>query len=474
MQQPAQEYTEPPGWVWHSLFAEARRSLIQCLVPARDARGGDEAGAAAAGTASGSADAGAGPAQNTLEAYAAFLFVRPSEEAVLSAAIAHGSNCLHSVAYEMVAVVLPYVNNAVGGNVMTYSRLRSTGTTLNLVGGLVLGSFADRLGPKLTLLTAHTSATLAFYLVSRSKSVEDLYLSVLPLVGTHCFQATLQAISMNSPDDMRARALGRVGAIYGAGFLVGSMGFALLSKVLTTSEMAAAAVAFQAAATLLVASAYPVPTNATEPPPLVSIIQVLRRPGVPRLLLFKVAMVTAASTVTSMVQQFAMEPFGFSARGTALLMTYIGGLQVVSQSLVWDGVPPYMVYLSSITSVGCSMLGMALTPTSPASFIFWLAPLSISYHAANTCLGSMLTLKVPREEQGMAFSLSVATMPAGQSLAFTIAAYTFHAYGFRAVPLAGLGLLVGSSVLIFGTKLGLPGEANDTDAEAVAPVQQQS
>jgi len=198
---------------------------------------------------------------------------------------------------------------------------------------------------------------------------------------------------------------------------------------------------------------------------LQSFLQVLRRPGVAPVLSFKLGVVIAAGAVLNLTQQFAADPFGFSPSSSALLMSYIGGLHIVAQSLVVDSVSPQVLYSVSALSVGGSLLGMSATAVNPSSFVMWLAPLTLSFHSANIMLGSLLTLYVPQEEMGSVLGLSMASMTLGQIITVPIAARIYHHYHFSAVPLAaGLYVLAqAAGICLMGY---LPPEIEEREQEA--------
>eukprot|EP00931_Biecheleriopsis_adriatica_P029634 TRINITY_DN17567_c0_g1_i1.p1 TRINITY_DN17567_c0_g1~~TRINITY_DN17567_c0_g1_i1.p1 ORF type:complete len:176 (-),score=33.26 TRINITY_DN17567_c0_g1_i1:319-846(-) len=110
----------------------------------------------------------------------------------------------------------------------------------------------------------------------------------------------------------------------------------------------------------------------------VGIWRVLPRAGVLPLLAFKLALSASAAAVTSMGQLFAME-LGFTATENALLMAYVGGLTIVSQLMVPDGVSPFLACATATLTVGGSLLGMGLTPASKLAYVLWLTPLTLSF-----------------------------------------------------------------------------------------------
>ncbi|CAE7566256.1 unnamed protein product, partial [Symbiodinium pilosum] len=88
-------------------------------------------------------------------------------------------------------------------------------------------------------------------------------------------------------------------------------------------------------------------------------------------------------------------------------------------------------------------------PLSKHGLVLWLAPLVLSFHSANTALGSLLTFYVPQSELGTVIGLSVATMPLSSILGVQAAGHIFKRHGFAAVPLSAAGFLAAAAAILF-------------------------
>merc|ERR1712046_212127 len=108
-----------------------------------------------------------------------------------------------------------------------------------------------------------------------------------------------------------------------------------------------------------------------------------------------------------------------------------------------------VLYCGSAACVSGSLLGMGLLATNKLTYALMLAPVTLSFHAANTMLGSLLTLYVPEEEMGTVLGLSVGTMPLGHVTAILAAAHLYKAHGFAAVPMSAAVLLTGATGFIY-------------------------
>ncbi|OLQ15411.1 hypothetical protein AK812_SmicGene320 [Symbiodinium microadriaticum] len=109
-------------------------------------------------------------------------------------------------------------------------------------------------------------------------------------------------------------------------------------------------------------------------------------------------------------------------------------------------------------------------PASKHGLVLWLAPLMLSFHSANTALGSLLTFYVPESELGTVIGLSVATMPLSSILAVQAAGHIFKRHGFAAVPLSSAGFLLAASALIFAFGWLPPPEASEAEVESIITI----
>lgn len=196
------------------------------------------------------------------------------------------------------------------------------------------------------------------------------------------------------------------------------------------------------------------------------LLRVLLTPGVLPVLAFKTALNAAGGSVVFMAQQFAVDPFGFSPHQAAMLMAYSGLLQIASQTLVFEDVDPRPLCWGTATLLGAGLVGMGLAAPSPWAFVFWLAPVNMFLNSGNVMISSLLTRATPQAEMGTALGLNVATVPAGQLVAVTLAARVYRAHGFAAVPLLGAGFLFAAAVTFDVVMPGMPLDVRPAKAAA--------
>eukprot|EP00746_Dinoflagellata_sp_MGD_P033408 gnl/MRDRNA2_/MRDRNA2_179681_c0_seq1.p1 gnl/MRDRNA2_/MRDRNA2_179681_c0~~gnl/MRDRNA2_/MRDRNA2_179681_c0_seq1.p1 ORF type:complete len:452 (+),score=65.80 gnl/MRDRNA2_/MRDRNA2_179681_c0_seq1:203-1357(+) len=327
---------------------------------------------------------------------------------------------------------------------------------LQVVGSIAFGSFADRYGPRGALLLAHSSALLSYGVVATAQSRSQLFLSTIPLLTTHGFQAAQQVAVVNSTPETRAVALGRIGMSYGLGFLAGTTVFSSLAKSHSPQRMALLSLVLETGLLSSIVLLYPEheeeKTETDEQPlSLSSINTVLQRRGVAPLLFYKTITVTSAGMVLNMVAQFAMDPFGLSASQTGLLMSYLGVVHLVAQGIVVPliGTPSAdSIQMGTVCSLGTSLFGLYLTGTSTRAYVFWLGPITLACHSAHVAISSKLTCLVPKEEVGTVLGLSMASMSFAAVVSPLAAAHIFKILGFCSIPLFGCATLVTTTAAV--------------------------
>merc|ERR1719277_2652878 len=101
----------------------------------------------------------------------------------------HVSQLIYAAGHEICAVSLPFVNQAAQGNVTTYGWLRSAQSLVSVGGTIAFGRFADVYGTRAAMLVAHSAAFAYSAIIAVASSQEVLFITILPCVVMHGFQA---------------------------------------------------------------------------------------------------------------------------------------------------------------------------------------------------------------------------------------------------------------------------------------------
>merc|ERR1712194_827882 len=293
-----------------------------------------------------------------------------------------------------------------------------------------------------------SSTTLLYY----AKTPNQMLWSAVPLMAAHGWQAAQQVATVNSTAETRTAALGRLGLSYGAGFLTGTVVISKLVPSLSSHEMIIMAGAVEVGSLAFLVF-YPAPTanvsQSTEQQDgssntFSTTIEVLRKPHVAPLLVFKAAMCTAANMVLSMVAQYSVDLFHLPASSAAILMASVGGFQLLSSAVVAPRIgiqSPQTIRAIATLGVGTSLAGLSMCHVNVQSFSAALAPLALVFHASVVAIDSTLTVLVEPEYAGTLFGVNGVTWAIAGMLAPNMSAHLFKLYGFSFVPAVGLTIV---------------------------------
>jgi len=405
-----------------------------------------------------------------------FLGSKEEPEALQRLVVAHGTQAIYATASEASLVVLPYINGQVGGDVQSFAQMSALASAVQFLGGLAFGRMTDQRGSFWALMTAHGASLGSGLLVASAGSKQALTAAMLPLAMAHGFQASSQIAVMSSTPETRAIAMGRISMTYGAGFFAGTLVTSAAARRLSARQIAWAAVFLEAGAIAAVALRYPPEEG---PPPDAAgnsegsdFRQLLCRPQVVPLLLSRMANATSGGMLLCMINQFAMDPFSFSASQTSLLMAYVSGVQLISQGglvPLLARLSPKALRLASSSALALPLLGLAAFGNSPAAYVFWLGPLTSAVHGGGTAMGSMLSCLAPDSESGAMVALSMAPLSLGFLLSPLLSSWVYQHFGFRMVPAAACGGLILMTALIeLVAEAESPFETETCDTEVVA------
>lgn len=394
----------------------------------------------------------AAPTQSCAERYAEFLGCKQEPRAIQRMSLAHGAQSLYAMASEASSVVLPYINSAVGGNVQTFAQMQSFAAVSQVMGGLFFGQSADRFGTRWALLTAHTAAMSSAFLVATARTQRSLFCAMVPLTMAHGFQASSQiAVHCSEPED-RSVAMGRISGSYGLGFFAGTLVTAYAAQLLTPRQIAWGAVALEASVISSVLAFYPDGDDTvTSAQPASSFWDILKRPHVLSLVLSKAALSTAGGMLLGMVTQFAMDPFNFSTAQTSILMAYVGGAQLLSQTFVvpqLGSLKPWELRMFSTSSLLLPLVGLSVFGSTPLGYCMWMGPLAAAGYGGNTALGSLMSCLAPESESGSMVALGLAPLSLGFMVSPLLSSWVYQSFGFRMVPAVAATILCGAALAI--------------------------
>jgi len=442
-------------------------------------------------------------------ALAEFFGAAPCDEAAMTnVSLAAAAQFTYAVSSEMYHVVLPYVNMATHGDVGSYGALRAAHALVSAGGAVAFGRFADVCGVRAAMLLAHAAAVAFYGVLASARSTPSLFMSVVPFSAMHGYQAAQLVVTRYSPLERRARALGQVGAVYGTGFVAGTVVVAYLGKALHPQELVAVAAGVEAMLLGLLAwqmcdddigcgpdssrveadiatggegSRHSQEETGGHGAALwVHTASVLATPGVFRVLIARFGISTTAHLILSMAPQFAMDPFGLTAAQAGVLLSYVGTVQLASQTgagwmletlqklePVRDG---RMTVVAMATALGggavvVSLLSMVapavaarmLGPLPLASwraFALWIGPMAAAQQVVQVALTVELSLRAPQQDLGLLLGVDAAAYSLSGIATPIAAAWLVERHGFAAVPLVSASTALIAIAMVSAPPLG--------------------
>lgn len=461
---------------------------------------------------------------------AEFLGVPNADAPVRDLLLTHVSQVVYAAGHEACQVGMPFINQAVGGDVASYGYLRSAQSLASVGGCIAFGRFADVYGTRATMFAAHWSALAYSVLLAVAMSPATLLLTAVPCVAMHGFQAAQMVAARRSSPAARSGAFGQITFAYGLGIATGSALLAVGGEAVPPRAAAAVAAGIEAAfivamfrcdeafrddgtadgctdvgaeadtSAWLLAPAC-TSTASVGAPFTVRLARLLGTPRVPQMLAAKFGIVSAAGMVLNMVPQFVLDPFGLGTTETALLLGYLSAVQMATQAFAG----PWLDTLEGrtgmfkqstiqVTVLGGSIVAMSLlamvVPETLVTVAKWVAPtmasglsLTATWRTFTFCLGPLaaaqqvvliavstdLTKSVPQADTGLVLGIDMALFSATGVATPIAAAKLARRFGFAAVPLAGAALAastVGSLVL----REWLRGEETPDDCDCSASI----
>lgn len=317
---------------------------------------------------------------------------------------------IDSIGMGLIMPILPSLIREVGHLAATgwqYGALLSVYAAMQFLCAPVLGALSDRFGRKPLLLTSVAGAAIDYLFMAFAPTLGLLFLgrAMAGITGANMSVASAYIADV-TPEEDRAKRFGQMGAIFGAGFILGPVAGGLLGEVWIRAPFLAAA-ALNAVNLLMIWAFVPETRQPTPGPiPMPSLLGPLKPLAEFRplwgLLAVTVIFAFVGEVAGTIWVPYAEDVMGWSGPTLGLSLTLFGICHAATQAVVtgaltrWKGEKVGLIV--AMACDGAAYVGMAMV--GPAWLPFALMPLFAMGGAANPILQSLLSAAVDDAAQG--------------------------------------------------------------------------
>jgi len=310
------------------------------------------------------------------------------------------------VGFGIIIPLLPFYAETFGASPLVIGLLFAVFSICQLIASPTLGDLSDRYGRRPVLIFSLAGTVLSFVMLAVAQSITMLFLAriVDGLSGGNISTARAYVADVTEPKD-RARAYGLIGAAFGLGFILGPALSGLLSRVSYTAPIWAAA-GITLVATAMAWFWLPETVHrsaAGTGMPFRNLAQMMRRPGLRRMLVIDFVYWLAFAVFQTTFALFAARRFGFDVPQTGYFFAAFGVLGAIVQGGLIRPVvqrlgdkPTFMVGLV------CAAVGLvaATLVHSVALFAVTLVPLALGIGFGHPTVSSLVSRAGRGDEQG--------------------------------------------------------------------------
>jgi DHA1 family tetracycline resistance protein-like MFS transporter len=310
------------------------------------------------------------------------------------------------IGFGIIIPLLPFYAETFGASPLVIGLLFAVFSLCQLIAAPALGDLSDRYGRRPVLIFSLAGTVLSFLMLAVAQSITMLFLAriVDGLSGGNISTARAYVADVTEPKD-RARAYGLIGAAFGLGFILGPALSGLLSRISYTAPIWAAA-AITLVATAMAWFWLPETVHraaAGTGMPFRNLAQLMRRPGLRRMLIIDFVYWLAFAVFQTTFALFAARRFGFDVPQTGYFFAAFGVLGAIVQGGLIRPVvqrlgdkPTFMVGLV------CAAVGLVASTLvhSVALFALTLVPLALGIGFGHPTVSSLVSRAGRGDEQG--------------------------------------------------------------------------
>ncbi len=326
------------------------------------------------------------------------------------------------VGFGIIIPLLPFYAETFGASPLTIGLLFAVFSACQLLAAPALGDLSDRYGRRPVLIFSLLGTVVSFVMMAMAHSVAMLFAAriVDGLSGGNISTARAYVADVTEPKD-RARAYGLIGAAFGLGFIMGPALSGVLAAYSYTAPIWAAA-AITMVATLMAWFWLPETVHraaAGTGMPFRNLAEMLRRPGLRRMLWIDFVYWFAFAIFQTTFALFVARRFGFNVSQTGYFFAAFGILGAVVQGAL---IRPVVHRLGDkptfILGLVCAAVG--LVGATLAHTVVWftvaLLPLALGIGFGHPTVSALVSRAGRGDEQGRVQGAAGAMESLGRAL----------------------------------------------------------
>ena len=326
------------------------------------------------------------------------------------------------VGFGIIIPLLPFYAETFGASPLTIGLLFAVFSACQLLAAPALGDLSDRYGRRPVLIFSLLGTVVSFVMMAMAHSIAMLFAAriVDGLSGGNISTARAYVADVTEPKD-RARAYGLIGAAFGLGFIMGPALSGVLAAYSYTAPIWAAA-AITMVATLMAWFWLPETVHraaAGTGMPFRNLAEMLRRPGLRRMLWIDFVYWFAFAIFQTTFALFVARRFGFDVSQTGYFFAAFGILGAVVQGAL---IRPVVHRLGDkptfILGLVCAAIG--LVGATLAHTVVWftvaLLPLALGIGFGQPTVSALVSRAGRGDEQGRVQGAAGAMESLGRAL----------------------------------------------------------
>jgi DHA1 family tetracycline resistance protein-like MFS transporter len=370
------------------------------------------------------------------------------------------------VGFGLVIPLLPFYALRFAASPQQVTLLLAVYSLMQLFTAPLWGRLSDRVGRRPVLIVSMAASVLAYFWIGSATALWMLF-AARGLAGAcagNIAAAQAYIADITKPEE-RAKGMGLIGAAFGLGFIIGpALGGLLAGNDPTTADVetpawVAAGLSFVAlcGVALLLPESLPADSPGRRGRArnrIVAILDVLRRPVLPRLILIFFLVILAFAGMESTFALWAIGQFGWGPRQIGYVFAYVGVLSAILQGGL-IGRLTQRFGEERLLFCGLALIGAGLLVMTVARDIAVLAlattALALGMGLTQPSLNSLISRRAGREEQGEVLGVSQSVGSLARVFGPAAAGFFFGEFGRNAAFFWGAALVGGA--LLVGLKL---------------------